>query len=57
MDQTLRVPQAIVPARLDPAAVERLCRSFLDGAPGMYLSRVWAVYVFVRWFHHNRVFR
>jgi asparagine synthase (glutamine-hydrolysing) len=57
MDQTLRDPQAIVPAGLDPAAVERLWRAFLDGAPGMYWSRVWAVYVFVRWCHHNRVFR
>ena len=40
-----------------PAAVERLWRAFLDGAPGMYWSRVWSVYVFVRWCHRNRVFR
>jgi len=57
MDQTLRDPQAIAPAGLDPAAVERLWRAFLDGAPGMYWSRVWSVYVFVRWCHRNRVFR
>ncbi len=42
---------------LRPAAVERLWQSFLDGAPGMYWSRVWSVYVFVRWCHRNRVFR
>jgi asparagine synthase (glutamine-hydrolysing) len=57
MDQTLRDPQAIAPVGLDPAAVERLWRAFLDGAPGMYWSRVWSIYVFIRWCHRNRVFR
>jgi asparagine synthase (glutamine-hydrolysing) len=57
MDHTLRDPQAIAPAGLDPAGVERLWRAFLDGAPGMYWSRVWSVYVFIRWCHRNRVFR
>jgi asparagine synthase (glutamine-hydrolysing) len=57
MDQTLRDPQAIAPVGLDPVAVERLWRAFLEGAPGMYWSRIWSVYVFVRWCHRNRVFR
>jgi asparagine synthase (glutamine-hydrolysing) len=57
MDQTLRDPQAIAPIGLDPVAVERLWRAFLDGAPGMYWSRVWSIYVLVRWCHRNRVFR
>ena len=57
MDQTLRDPQAVAPVGLDPVAVERLWRAFLDGAPGMYWSRVWSVYVFIRWCHRNRVFR
>jgi asparagine synthase (glutamine-hydrolysing) len=57
MDHTLRDPQAIAPVGLDPAAVERLWRAFLDGAPGMYWSRVWSVYVLIRWCHRNRVFR
>jgi asparagine synthase (glutamine-hydrolysing) len=57
MDQTLRDPQAIAPVGLDPAAVERLWRAFLDGAPGMYWSRVWSVYVIVRWCHRHHVFR
>jgi asparagine synthase (glutamine-hydrolysing) len=56
MDQTLRDPQAIAPVGLDPAAVERLWRAFLDRAPGIYWSRVWSVYVFIRWCHRNRVF-
>ena len=57
MDQTLRDPQAIAPVGLDPAAVERLWRAFLEGAPGIYWSRVWSIYVFVRWCHRHRVFR
>jgi asparagine synthase (glutamine-hydrolysing) len=57
MDQTLRDPQAIVPVGLNPVAIERLWQAFLDGAPGMYWSRVWAIYVLVRWCHRNRVFR
>ena len=57
MDETLRDPQAIVPAGLDPVAVGRLWSAFLAGPPGMYWSRVWSVYVFIRWCHRNRVFR
>jgi asparagine synthase (glutamine-hydrolysing) len=57
MDGTMRDPQAIAPAGLDPAAVERLWRAFLDGAPGIYWSRVWSIYVFIRWCHRNHVFR
>src|SRR3984893_7488507 len=57
MDQTLRDPGAIVPAGLNPVAIDRLWQAFLDGAPGIYWSRVWSVYVFVRWCHRNRVFR
>ena len=56
MDQTLRDPHAITAAGLDAPAVERLWRAFLDGAPGMYWSRVWSLYVFIRWCHRNRVF-
>ena len=57
MDQTLRDPQAIAAVGLNPAAVERLWRAFLEGAPGMYWSRIWSIYVFIRWCHRNRVFR
>ncbi|MGA3203676.1 MAG: asparagine synthase (glutamine-hydrolyzing) [Bryobacteraceae bacterium] len=57
MDQTLRDPQAIAPVGLDPITVGRLWTAFLEGAPGMYWSRVWSVYVFIRWCHRNRVFR
>jgi asparagine synthase (glutamine-hydrolysing) len=57
VDQTLRDPKAVASTGLDPVAVERLWRAFLDAAPGLYWSRVWAVYVFVQWCHRNRVFR
>jgi asparagine synthase (glutamine-hydrolysing) len=56
MDRTLRDPAAIAPVGLDPGAVERLWLAFLDGAPGMYWSRVWSVYVLIRWCHRNGVF-
>jgi asparagine synthase (glutamine-hydrolysing) len=57
MDETLRDPQAIAPVGLDPAAVGKLWRAFLEGAPGMYWSRVWSVYILIRWCHRNHVFR
>jgi asparagine synthase (glutamine-hydrolysing) len=56
MDQSLLDPQAIAPVGLNPTAVERLWRAFLEGTPGIYWSRVWSVYVFIRWCHRNRVF-
>jgi asparagine synthase (glutamine-hydrolysing) len=49
IDGTLRDPDAVKPTGLDPDAVQRLWQAFLDGAPGMYWSRVWAIYVYIRW--------
>jgi asparagine synthase (glutamine-hydrolysing) len=49
IDETLRDADAVRAAGLEPAAVERLWRAFRDGAPGLYWSRVWALYVLVRW--------
>jgi len=49
IDRTLRDEDAVRATGLDPAAVGRLWRAFLDGAPGLYWSRVWALYVWVRW--------
>ena len=57
MDETLRDGEALKAAGLDPGAVLSLWRSFLDGAPGIYWSRVWALYVLVRWCHRNQVLR
>jgi asparagine synthase (glutamine-hydrolysing) len=55
IDGTLRDPQAIAPTGLDPAAVTRLWQAFLAGAPGLYWSRVWALYVFIRWCNRHQV--
>ena len=57
MDQTLRDPQAIASVGLNPAAVERLWRAFLDGGAGTYWTRVWSIYVLIRWCHRHHVFR
>lgn len=57
MDETLRDPAAVSRVGLNPSAVERLWRAFLSGAPGTYWSRIWSVYVFIRWCHKHQVFR
>ena len=49
IDETLRDAEAVRAAGLEPVAVARLWRAFRDGAPGLYWSRVWALYVLVRW--------
>ena len=54
---TLRDPQMVAPTGLQPAAVERLWRAFLDGSPGIYWSRVWAIFVLVRWCQRHQVYR
>jgi asparagine synthase (glutamine-hydrolysing) len=55
MDGTLRDPQAVRQAGLAPDAVAHLWRAFLEDAPGLYWSRVWALYVLVRWCERNGV--
>jgi asparagine synthase (glutamine-hydrolysing) len=49
IDKTLRDADAVRAAGLEPEAVLRLWKAFLASAPGLYWSRVWAVYVLVRW--------
>jgi len=56
MDQTMRDPAAVTPTGLNPEAVRRLWQAFLDGAPGLYWSRVWAVYVLIRWCHRHKAY-
>jgi asparagine synthase (glutamine-hydrolysing) len=53
MDRTMRDPLAVKPTGLNPQAVARLWQAFLDGAPGIYWSRVWAIYVYIRWCHRH----
>jgi asparagine synthase (glutamine-hydrolysing) len=56
MDAALRDPDAVRPTGLNPDAVLRLWTAFLDGAPGIYWSRVWALFVLIRWCHRHRVY-
>ena len=56
MDQMMRDPAAVKSTGLNPDAVLRLWQAFLDGAPGLYWSRVWAVYVLIRWCHRHNVY-
>ncbi len=55
MDETMRDPSAVRTAGLDPATVERVWQAFLDGHAGIYWSRVWALYVLVRWCQRHGV--
>ena len=56
MDQVMRDPAAVTPTGLNAATVQRLWQAYLDGAPGIYWTRVWAIYVFVRWCHRHRAY-
>lgn len=53
MDQTMRDPVAVKPTGLNPEVVARLWQAFLDGAPGLYWTRVWAIYVLIHWCHRH----
>ncbi|MGH7214613.1 MAG: asparagine synthase-related protein, partial [Tepidisphaeraceae bacterium] len=55
MDQTMNDARAAAAVGLDGAAVAKLWRAFRDDAPGMYWSRVWAIYVLLRWCHRHGV--
>jgi asparagine synthase (glutamine-hydrolysing) len=55
MDQVMRDPEAVRPTGLNPEAVRRLWQAFLDGTPGIYWSRVWAIYVLIRWCDRHHV--
>jgi asparagine synthase (glutamine-hydrolysing) len=56
IDDTLNDPALVRPAGLDPQTVARLWKAFKDGAPGLYWSRIWALYVLVHWCHRHRVY-
>jgi len=49
IDEMLGDPQALRLVGLKPGPVQRLWQAFREGGPGLYWSRVWAVYVLVRW--------
>ena len=55
MTTALHDPGFCEAAGLDPRTVRRLWGAFLDGARGLYWSRVWGVYVLGWWCRANRV--
>jgi asparagine synthase (glutamine-hydrolysing) len=57
MDDTMRDPEAARSVGLRPQAVLRLWEAFLGGAPGVYWSRVWAIYVLIHWCRRHGVLR
>jgi asparagine synthase (glutamine-hydrolysing) len=56
LDQTMRDPDLVKPTGLNPQIVQRLWQAYLDDAPGLYWSRVWALYVLIRWCHRHKAF-
>ena len=55
MDDTMRDQGLAREVGLNGAAVERLWTGYLQGAPGLYWSRVWVLYVLIRWCHRHGV--
>ena len=55
MSAALGDPGFCEPAGLDARAVRRLWSAFLARAPGLYWSRIWAVYVIGWWCRTHRV--
>ncbi|MBC7785035.1 MAG: asparagine synthase (glutamine-hydrolyzing) [Burkholderiales bacterium] len=49
MDELMRDPKAAANAGLNGRTVTRLWDAYLAGQPGMYWSRVWAIYMLIRW--------
>ena len=55
MDSTMRDPAAAAMVGLDTQVVTRLWQAYQDGAPGLYWSRVWILYVLMRWCERHGV--
>jgi asparagine synthase (glutamine-hydrolysing) len=55
MDQTMRDPAAVKNAGLNPETVQRVWQGFIGGVPGLYWSRVWAIYVLIWWCQRYQV--
>jgi asparagine synthase (glutamine-hydrolysing) len=55
MDETMRDERQSAAIGLNGRAVARLWKAYQDGAPGIYWTRVWAIYVLLRWCHQRGV--
>lgn len=55
LDETMNDRGLAAAVGLKGEAVSRLWAAYRDGAPGVYWSRVWALYVLIRWCHRHHV--
>lgn len=55
MDATLRDAALVRSIGLNPEVVAGLWSAFQSGAPGLYWSRVWAIYALIRWCQRHDV--
>lgn len=55
LDEVLSDRTLAARAGLDGAAVARFWRAHLDGAPGMHWTKVWTLYVLLRWCDAHRM--
>jgi len=55
MDETMRDASLARAVGLNGATVTSLWTAFQSGAPGLYWSRVWALYVLIHWCHRYGV--
>jgi asparagine synthase (glutamine-hydrolysing) len=55
VDQTLRDPQLCRSVGLNPEAVAQLWQAFQAKAPGLYWSRIWALFTLMRWCQQHGV--
>ena len=55
MDETMRDRSAARAVGLNGETVASLWSSFQSGAPGLYWSRVWTIYIMMRWCHKHGV--
>lgn len=53
--KTFNDQDAVRSAGLNPNAVLRLWSAFRAGTPGLYWSRIWALYVLVRWCRRHQI--
>jgi asparagine synthase (glutamine-hydrolysing) len=55
MNEVMLDPAACRAAGLRPDGVARLWQAFQQGSPGLYWTRVWAIYVLIRWCQRHNV--
>jgi asparagine synthase (glutamine-hydrolysing) len=55
MDETMRDGSLAADIGLNGSTVAALWSAFRNDVPGLYWTRIWAVYVLIRWCHRHRV--